>query len=298
MILRLFILGLALAGSLRSESPVAPLRVVSLHTVLTEIVRSVGGSRVEVTGLVRPGVDPHLFEPTPADMRLLEQADLVLAGGLGLETYLNRLGAVVVPGRLIEVGPRLPGLLQGAVPHGPDFRQIAEEPDPHWWHGLTQVQAAVEVVAGEMSRLRPARAEEFARNAAAYRARLEELREWSVALVAGLPSDRRHLVTTHDAFGYLAREHGFAVHPLIGLSTAEEADARQLARIIDLIRRHRIKAVFAESSSQNRLVEAVIRETGVRLGGTLHADGLGADEAQTYEALMRHNLTIIVQALR
>ncbi|MSU52420.1 MAG: hypothetical protein EXS41_03360 [Opitutaceae bacterium] len=280
------------------QQPPAALRVVSLHTVLTEIAREIGGAQVQVTGLVRPGADPHLFEPSPADMRRLGEADLVLAGGLGLETYLPRLAAEIAPGRLIEVGARLSDPLKGLSAHRSDESPVSDEYDPHWWQGIGQVLVAVSIVEQEMSRCRPAFATEYAGNATAYRARLTALQAWADAEVNQLPAARRQLVTTHDAFGYFAREHGFTVHPLLGLSTADDANAKHVASIIDLIRLHHIKAVFAEGSSNPRLIEAIVRETPAKLGGSLYADGLGVTEATTYEAMIRHNITAIVAALR
>lgn len=282
----------------------APLRVVTLHTVLTEIAREVGGPDVTVIPLVGPGVDPHSFEPAPADLRRLHEADVVLAAGLSLESYLPRLTAELPSDRVIPVGDHLPNPLkncrvEGAAhpAHAHDHDHRDDEIDPHWWHGLSQVMAATDLVSADFSRRRPDRAAAFTRGAQAYRARLRALQEWATVRVAEIPAPRRVLITSHGAFGYLAREHGFLVYPLLGLSTVEEADARQVAAIVRLIQQRQVKAVFAERSASPRLVDAVVRETGARLGGTLHADGLD-DQAPTYEDLMRRNIETIVSALR
>ena len=159
--------------------------------------------------------------------------------------------------------------------------------------------AAADLVRAEFSRERPASADAFARNALAYRRRLAALKAWVSAEVARLPPARRQLVTSHDAFGYFARDYGFAIHSINGLSTESEADARHLAALIDLIRREKIRAVFAESSANPRLVANLLEETGARLGGTLYADGLGpaGSGAESYEAMYRHNVLAIVGAL-
>ncbi len=275
-----------------------PLRVVTLHTVLTEIAREVGGEHVSVTALLQPGMDPHAFEPAPADIRGLKAAGVVLAAGVGLETYLDRLERELDAGRLVRVGDGLPGLIEGACDHahhGPDHHH---DLDPHWWHGLPQMLAAVDSVAREFAARKPAAAADFDRNAAAYRARLEALREWITTELAAVPGERRQLVTAHDAFGYFAHEHGFAVHPLLGASTAAEADARQVARIVRLIQRRGIRTVFAEKSVNPRMIEAIVRDTGARLGPPLYADGLGTGDAATYEGMMRHNVSAIVAGLR
>jgi zinc/manganese transport system substrate-binding protein len=271
-----------------------PLRVVTLGTVLAEIAVQVGGSDAEVVNLVQPGVDPHTFNPSPADIRTLVDADLVLASGLRLEGYLDRLVASVGPrDRVVAVGDALPLVLSTPGPGA------GAEKDPHWWHSIDNMLFAVDLVRAEFARARPGHAEVFARNAREYRRRLEALKAWVSAEVAVLPPDRRQLVTSHDAFGYFAHDYGFSIHAINGLSTESEADARHLAGLIDLIRRERIHAVFAESSANPRLVANLLDETGVRLGGTLYADGLGppGSGAETYEAMYRHNVLAIVGAL-
>ena len=270
------------------------IRVATLNTVLTEVAREVGGARVTVDGIVAPGVDPHTFAPSPADIRSLVDSDLILASGLNMETYLDRLVASVgARGQVVSVGDRLPLDVTLGISGG------RTEKDPHWWHGIGNVVLAAGIVRRELARLDPAHAEEFAANAEAYTARLRELQAWASSQVQRIPPGMRQLVTSHDAFGYLARDYGFTVHPLSGLSTESEADARNVAGLIDLIRREKISAVFAESSVDPRLVEDLVRETGVVLGGTLYADGLGpaGSGAETYEAMYRHNVWVIVSAL-
>jgi zinc/manganese transport system substrate-binding protein len=275
-----------------------PLRVVTLHTVLTEIAREVGGDQVAVTPLLKPGVDPHVFEPAPADIRRLRQADLVLAAGLGLETYLDRLAGDIGRDRLVRVGDDLPGLLHGACTHGHDHDGHQHDLDPHWWLGVTQMLAAVDRVTRELSARRPMAAADFDRNAAVYRTRLEALRAWISSKLSVLPGERRQLITAHDAFGYFAHEHGFAVHPLLGTSTAAEADARQVAAVVKLIRARGIRTVFVEDAVNPRLIEAIVRDTGARLGPPLYSSGLGPGAVGTYEGMMRHNVTAIVEGLR
>jgi zinc/manganese transport system substrate-binding protein len=293
--LRLLALSLAVLAT-NLLAPAAPLRVVTLHTVLTEIAQEVGGDQVTVIPLLKPGVDPHAFEPVPADIRRLQQADLVLAAGLGLETYLDRLAPEIRSGRLIRVGDDLPDLIEGSCDH--ENHDHTHELDAHWWHGVPQMLAAVDRVRREFAALRPELSAGFDQRAAEYRTRLESLQAWIKAELAVIPGERRQLITSHDAFGYLAHGHGFAVHPLLGSTTAAEADARQVARIVRLIQRRGIRTVFAESSVNPRLVEAIVRDTAARLGPPLYADGLGTGDAATYEGMMRHNVTAIVSGLR
>jgi zinc/manganese transport system substrate-binding protein len=271
-----------------------PLRVVTLSTVLTELAQEVGGDRVVVTGLVQPGVDPHTFSPSPRDIALMVDADVVLASGLNLEAYLDRLVANDIPkGRVVAVGDLLPGL--------PLFPQESRplEKDPHWWNSVDNVIRAAEIVRARFTRISPGDSAAFALNASSYEERLKGLQEWAQREIEKLPAGRRSLVTSHDAFSYFARDYGFRLFALNGVSTDGEADGRRVARLVDHIRSAHIPAIFVEASANPRLVENLVQETGVKVGGVLYADGLGppGSGAQTYDAMFRHNVTTIVQAL-
>lgn len=292
-------LGLAAAANpARGEEP--RLRVVTLSTVLTEIAREVGGDEVAVTGLLQPGVDPHSFEPSPADMRAVVAAEIVFASGLNLESYLDRLVANARSGAIVvSVGDALPHPLAMTAPvdRGASGR-ASSELDPHWWHSIANVRVAAELVRDRYKEMRPEHKDAFDRNTRAYLGKLAALQDWVTGEIAKLPPARRQLVTSHDAFGYFARDYGFTIHAIGGLSTDGEPNARHLAALIDLIRHEHIPAVFAESSANPRLVANLVREPGVRLGGTLYADGLGLGAAGTYEGMYRHNVTTIVEALQ
>jgi zinc/manganese transport system substrate-binding protein len=288
-----------------AAAPLLP--VVTLNTVLTEIAREVGGDHVRVTGLLQPGVDPHGFEPTPADIRAATQAEVIFASGLHLEAYLEHIVANAgAAHRIVLVGDALPRLLKLSAEHahhptpagGPE--KCAGETDPHWWHSIDNVLFATELIRVEFTRLRPALADHFARNAEAYRQRLLSLKVWADQEITQLTPSRRLLYTSHDAFGYLARDYGFTVYAIHGLSTDGEPNAKHIAGLIDLIRAKKVKAIFAESSVNPRLITQLVAETGAGLGGTLYADGLGAanSPATTYEALVRHNLSTIIKALK
>lgn len=284
------LLALAAAAAARG----APLQVVTLSTVLTEIATAVGGDAVSVTALVRPGVDPHTFEPAPQDLRAMAEADLVLGAGLGLEPYLDRLTANAgARGRIAEVGDALAG---STLYVGGSGRR---EADPHWWNSVFATMTITRRVAVELTALRPADGPEFAAHAQAYLAQLGALERWTRAQVDLIPPDRRLLVTTHDAFGWFARDYGFTIRSISGISPEAEPNARDLARLVDWIRQRHIPAIFVENSANRRLVAAVVEETGVRLGGELYPDGLTPDaDGATYAGMVRHNVLTLVAALR
>jgi len=277
----------------RSQDPDPPLRVVTLSTVLTELAERIGGPAVTVTGLLQPGVDPHTFEPAPADLRKLVGADLILASGLGVEAYLDRLAANSgTHAALLEAGDALADETPFIEEHG------HREPDPHWWNSIAATKRVVTAVAASFARLRPESAPDFAARADGLLASLDELDAWARVRISTLPRDSRQLVTNHDAFAWFARDYGFTVHPISGLSPESEPGARDLARLADLVRGGHIAAIFVESSENTALATALADETGARLGGMLYADGLSPDgDGATYEGMFRHNVLTIVTAL-
>ncbi|MFA5265939.1 MAG: zinc ABC transporter substrate-binding protein [Opitutaceae bacterium] len=278
-----------------------PLRVIALHSVLAEVAQEVGGGDVTVCCLMPVGADPHTFNPAPGDVRALSECDLVLASGFGLEPYLDKLvsnsgtkARVLLASSAIRDTVRSSDVERGHEGH--DHGEI----DPHWWNGISNIREMATAVCGELKRLRPAASSSFDARNAAYLARLDALAAWARAEVGALPRERRHLVTSHDAFGYLARDYGFEVHPLYGVSPEAEPDARALAALIDLIRRLKIRAVFVDNTENPKLLAAMLGESGAIVGGTLYADGLGApgSPAATVEDMFRHNIATIVEALK
>jgi zinc/manganese transport system substrate-binding protein len=218
----------------------------------------------------------------------------VLASGLGLESYLDKLAANSgTQGIIVAVGD---GLRDRPADAGPPGRQ---EADPHWWNSVAATKQVVREVAAAMAAQRPAAAAGFAARADALVARLDALDAWTRTQLAELPSEHRQLVTTHDAFGWFARDYGFTVHPISGLSPEADPDARDFARLAQLIRSQRIPAVFIEDSENSKLAAALAREAGVRLGGVLYPDGLvPAADGATYDAMFRHNVLTIVAGLK
>ncbi len=281
-----------------------PIRVVSFSALLSEVAREVGGDAVDVVGLVKPGVDPHGYQPTPVDLKTLAGARLVLISGKHLEPYVDKVARVAPAGSVIlSVGDRLPSLdapeggHDHGHAHGHGHAEGESAVDPHWWHSVAQMRRAVVVVRDALTALAPEDKAQFAKNAAGYLARLAVLDKWIRQQVALLPRDQRRLVTSHDAFQYFARDYGFQIEAIEGLSTEQEASAGRVQELMALIRKEGVKAVFFEDTLNPKVTTEITRETGTRVGGMLYADGPGAAEP-TYEQMQRHNVTTIVEALR
>lgn len=286
------------------------LHVVATYSILGDLVNQVAGGHARVTVLVGPGGDAHTYEPTPQDSVALHDAAIVFENGLGFETWLDKLYAasgslarrVVVSGGLT---PRRADAGHGGHSHGHDHDHDDHqhgEVDPHIWHDVRHARSMVEAIAQAMINADPGHAVLFASNRDAALARLDALHAWVSEQVDLIPPQRRVLVTTHDTFGYFADRYGFRVVNLMVSFTTEAADpsAAELAAVIDRIRSLGVPAVFAESIVNPKLTEQVAREAGVRTVATLYTDALGeaGGPADTYEKLMRHNVTQMVEALQ
>jgi len=287
----LFALAVAAALTAAQAYATEPVKVVSFSTILTEIASAVGGDKVDVVGLVKPNIDPHEYQPTPADLEQLSDAQLILASGKNLEHYLAKLSASAgATTQLVKVGDHFASL------HLEESGQMVQ--DPHWWHSVGNVEKATRVVRDALAQIDPADKAVFAKNADTYLAKLATLDEWVREKVAELPRDKRKLVTSHDAFQYFARDYGFTIHSIEGVSTDQEPSAKQVNDLIDVIRQEGVKAIFLEDKLNPKVSAEITRDTGARIGGTLYADGLGDAPGNTYEGMIKHNTTTIVDALK
>jgi zinc/manganese transport system substrate-binding protein len=276
----------------------AEIKVASFSTVLSEITQKVGGKNVAVTSLIKPGQDPHEYQLTPGDLTAATAADLVLLSGKGMEaSYLENLRDSL-PKRVevLAVGEELPGLGKGAVEEKEASTQVGE--DPHWWNSVSEAERATAIVRDALIRLDPAHTADYQAGAQAYLAELKELDLWAKRKIAELPRDRRKLVTSHDAFQYFAKEYGFQIDSIEGLTTDQEPSVSHVSALIAEIKQQRVKAIFLENTLNPKVSAEITRESGAKIGGTLYADGLGPGEGETYAGMIRHNVNTIVDALK
>jgi zinc/manganese transport system substrate-binding protein len=272
------------------------IRVSSFSTILTEVAQQVGGDRVEVTAHLKPGVDPHDFEPKPSDLKAVANAQIVLLSAKHMEGYVGKLkDATGTKATLVEVGDKGMKSLKLTVQHG-DHAHDGE--DPHWWHSVRNIAKATKVVRDELIKASPADKATFTANAQAYLTKLEALQDWVAAKVAELPRNQRKLVTNHDAFGYFANEFGFTVMPIAGLSKNDQPGSKKVAELVAQIKAAAVKAVFSEDVANPKVIQEITRETGAKFGGELLSDGLGTGAKGTIEGMFKHNVTTIVEALK
>ena len=280
-----------------------PVKVVCTTGQIADAVRRLGGDHVQVTALMGPGVDPHLYQATLSDINELKNADVIFFNGMHLE---GRIADVLV--QQARSRPTFAVTERLQANRDQRLRQPAEfegHYDPHLWHNVELWSDCIRFVTDELARFDEARADDYRKNADAYLAELETLHIDIGSQIGSIPEDRRLLVTAHDAFGYFGDAYGLEVAGLKGVSTEDEVSIQRTQEIVELLVERKIPAVFVESAVAPRVVEALIepcRAAGhdLVIGGELYADALGpaGGEAETYIGMMRANVSTIVAALR
>lgn len=294
----------SLTGRSHAQEAKAKLSVMASFSIIADLVRQVGGERVDVTSFVGPDGDAHVYQPSAADAKRLASAKLVVVNGLGFEGWIDRLikasgtkAPVTIASR--GVNPlKLDGDDHG---HGSAKPAAAAGPpaDPHAWQNVANASIYVANIRDALVAADPDGAATYAANAAAYTGRLTALDADVRAASARIPADRKRIITSHDAFGYFAAAYGLTFIAPQGVSTEAEASAKDVARIIRQIRAEKIPAVFLENVSDPRLIDRITRETGAKIGGRLYSDALSAPDgpAGTYIDMMRNNIRELSAAL-
>ena len=274
-------------------------RVVTTIGMITDIVKNVGGDRVEVIGLMGPGVDPHLYKPSAGDVQKLNSVSLIFYNGLHLESKMG------------DVLSKMSGNTKTvAVTDAVDRNLLLTPPefegqyDPHLWFDVALWMKAVGKVRDILSEFDPDNTLQYWSNAERYFAKLAELHAYVKAQTERVPLEQRVLVTAHDAFNYFGKAYGFEVRGLQGISTAAEAGIADVQELATFIAERRIPAIFVESSVSTRSLEAVkaaVKSKGfdVEIGGELFSDAMGNEGTPegTYIGMVRHNVDTIVKAL-
>lgn len=266
-------------------------RVVTTFSILADITREIGGDDIQLTNLVGADADAHVFEPAPAQVRAVLDADLVIANGLGFEPWLERLLANgEARGTRIDAS-------KGVVPITvlEDDQRLV---DPHAWQSLGNAEIYARNITQALVQLVPARAAAFEARRDAWLGRLGALRQSIAPRLMALPPERRRVLTSHDAFGYFAQEWRLQFLAAQGVSDAAEPSAAEVAGLIRQLRAEGVRAIFVENIRDARLVKQIAEEAGARVGGTLYSDALAAEgPASTYLGMYRQNVERLLQAL-
>ncbi|MEI8293485.1 MAG: metal ABC transporter substrate-binding protein [bacterium] len=296
---RVFAFFLALLGMAEA----APLRVASLSTVMSDLAGQVGGDRVTITEIVKSGIDPHIYEPTPGDLKIMTHSQILLASGLGFESYLEKIRpGLEKSGVRVVVGGDVVKPIEAACgndeDHDHSHAHSHNSTDPHWWHSIPNVQAVASRICNAFITADPEGRATYETNTKNLQIRLAALSKWVRMQVASLPKANRILVTSHDALGYFAKDNGFEIFAVQGISTSDQPSSRKVRNLIEEIKARKVKAIFAENIENPKVLEQITNETGAKPGGVLYADGLGIGVAATYESMMKSNVSTIVEALK
>lgn len=266
-------------------------RVVTTFSILADITREIGGDDIQLTNLVGADADAHVFEPAPAQVRAVLEADLVIANGLGFEPWLERLLANgEARGTRIDAS-------KGVVPITvlEDDQRLV---DPHAWQSLGNAEIYARNITQALVQLVPARAAAFEARRDSWLGRLGALRQSIAPRLMALPPERRRVLTSHDAFGYFAQEWRLQFLAAQGVSDAAEPSAAEVAGLIRQLRAEGVRAIFVENIRDARLVKQIAEEAGARVGGTLYSDALAVEgPASTYLGMYRQNVERLLQAL-
>lgn len=288
----------------------APVKAVASFSILGDLVRQVGGDRVQVDVLVGPGADAHVFQPSPSHAKQVALAQVVFANGLGFEGWMQRLlDTAGYKGKPVVVSQGIKPLQ--AEENGHDHHDHKEEKhehhghdhgdtDPHAWQSVPNVITYVANIARGLCAADAAGCETYQKNAGTYTNQLRALDAEIKATWATIPAAQRKLITSHDAFGYYARAYSVKFLAPQGVSTDSEASAKGVAQLVRQIKKEKIKALFVESISDPRLIDQIGRETGVKPAGELFSDALSdaSGPAGTYAAMMRANTQAMTRAIK
>ena len=304
----LAVLALALAGcGQRSQgtnsSPSAhrKIRVTTTVTMVGDLVKEVGGDRVEVQGLMGPGVDPHLYKATASDVTKLQNADVIFYSGLLLEGKMQDIFSKLARAKKF-VYPVTEAIPQEKLLEPPEF---SGHYDPHVWFEVPLWKECVETVVKGLSEFDSANKTHYEQRGVEVKRKMDALHEWALKRAAELPPEKRILITSHDAFNYFGRAYGFKVVGLQGISTVTESSLADMAKMVEFIKKNNVKAVFVESSVPPNTIKRISEDAGVKIGGELFSDAMGTPgqmengyDLGTYEGMIKHNLDTVVNALK
>ncbi|PBB18919.1 zinc ABC transporter substrate-binding protein AztC [Mesorhizobium sp. WSM4313] len=297
---------ITLSAFATSSAFAAPLKVVASFTVIADFAKNVGGDRVNITTIVGPDGDAHVYEPSPADAVAMAKADVVLVNGLHFEGFLQRLvdasatkAAIVTLTKGVTPIDFKPEFADADAAEGAGTGSGKTVTDPHAFQSIANAKIYVKNIADAFCAADSAGCDSYKANAAAYTAKLDGLEGEVKAAIQSIPQAKRVVITSHDAFGYFEHEYGLTFLAPEGISTESEPSAADVAKLVSQVKQDKAAAIFVENITNPRLIEQIAGETGIKVGGTLYSDALSGSDgpASTYVDMMRNNITQIKGAI-
>jgi zinc/manganese transport system substrate-binding protein len=289
-----------------SSAFAAPLKVVASFTVIADFAKNVGGDRVNVTTIVGPDGDAHVYEPSPADAVAMAGADVVLVNGLHFEGFLQRLvdasatkaSIVTLTNGVTPINFK-PEFADADAAEGANTSGGKTVVDPHAFQSIANARIYVKNIADAFCAADSNGCVSYQTNAAAYSKKLDAVEGEVKAAIASIPEAKRVVITSHDAFGYFEHEYGLTFLAPQGVSTDSEPSAADVAKLVTQVKQDKAAAIFVENITNPRLIEQIASETGIKVGGTLYSDALSQPDgpAPTYIDMMHNNITQIKGAI-
>lgn len=268
------------------------IKVISSASIFDDMVKNIGGSWVEHSAIVPVGGDPHLYEPTPDDAKMIGSADLVLINGLTFEGWINEL--------IDNSGTKARTVLitEGIRPISSLTYKNAT--DPHAWMDARNGLIYLKNIKDALSEADPGNKGVYEKNYMAYKSKVEKLDQYITEQVESIPAERRVLITSHDAFQYYGKAYGIKLNAIMGISTEADVQTSDLLRVSNSIKESKVPAIFIESTINPKMIQQIAKDNKVAIGGELYADSIGEEgsEGDSYLKMLRHNTDVIVQALR
>lgn len=290
LIISLFSFIWLIQAEAKEDSLQKPL-VVATASMFADMAQNIGGDLIETTSIVPIGGDPHIYEPTPGDVRLILRADLLLQNGLTFEGWIREL--------IQNSGTTAPVITvtEGISPIVSEMHQNAT--DPHAWMDPVNGQQYAININKALQSLLPQHAAQIQKQFESYLLELQQLDQYIKEQIARITPERRILITSHDAFHYYGRRYGLQLESVLGTSTDADVRTSDLIRLNEVIREKDIPAVFIESTINPKLLNQVATDNGISIGGKLYSDSLGEKNtpAGTYTGMLRHNTDVIVAGL-
>jgi len=278
------------------------LKVVTSFSILGDMIKNVAGDDIELRILVGANGDTHEYQPTTEDSKAISNADLIIINGLGFEPRIEKMikssgykGKVIIASNHVKtIAPK------DGEDHDHGHHDDAEAHDPHAWQNAANGKIYTSNISEALIEADPKNADIYRKNSTAYLTKLDDLDNWVRFELLKVPSEKRKLISTHDAFAYFAKAYNVEFLSPLGLSTESQPSAKDIARLIDQIRKQKITALFFENMSDQRIIKQLEKDAGAKIGGTLYSDALSLPEepASTYIDMFKHNVSILVSAMQ
>lgn len=279
---------------------IGPLHIVATTGIIEDCLSEIVGDKAEVSAIMGPGTDPHIYKPTPNDVEMLDEADVIVANGFHLEGKMADM--------LKKYGQEKPVIF---VSDGIDEKKVLKSADaddavdPHIWFDTDLWLDGMWHVARELGKIDTASKEQFEENFEAFEDQVKEVDNWSKSMLDSIPENKRTLITSHDAFSYFGRKYAVEVKGIQGISTLSEVGLKEISDMVDFVVENQIPSIFIETSTSDKTARSILdgckaKKYQVAIAGPLYSDALGEpdSDAGTYLGMLKANVTAIVQGLK